>query len=228
MGLLVFIFLSLLPFPAQASPADNPPIDIIYDAGNPEASVGIIGEEILEVGAFYEKYEVIAFEPEAIILKDEEAEDFLKWLKEGTVSARALIRGRRYFMVKQMRAIDEAQHLYLQKFHDQYAPDINTLIDQGFLPDGFQDAVKQYYTFRIVRADLGKRLAIEAKRLPEYFAVAEPVDREKDPWYFSVDQLGQVRYAKSLRHVAWGPVWEYNGLNEEMPSTVINREGDET
>lgn len=224
MGVLVFLFFVCIPLRAEAALPENPPIDIIYDAGNPDASVGIIAEDVLEVGAFYDDYEIVAFEPEAIILKDEEAEDFLKWPKEGTVSSKALERGLRFFIVKQMRAIDAAQHLYLEKFHDGYAESISALIDQGFLPDGFQEDRKQNYTFRIIRAGLGKRRAIEAKRLPEFFAVAEPIHPEKDPWFFGVDQLGQVRYAKSLRGVTWGPVWEYNGLNEALPSTVITYE----
>ena len=110
----------------------NPPIEIIFDAGNPDASVGVIGEEVLEVGAWYENLQVIAFEPDAIILKEEEAEDTLKWLKEGAISTKALARARRFFVVKQLRAIDGAQHQYLAKFHDRYAADITTLINQGF------------------------------------------------------------------------------------------------
>lgn len=224
MGLLVFLFFTILPFSAQAAAGDSPAIEVIFDAGNSDASVGVIGEEILEVGTFYEGYRVVSFELEAIILKDEAAEDFLKWLKEGSISDKARLRARRLFVVKQLRAIDEAQHLYLEKFQNHFAPDINTLIDQGFLPDGFQETQKQSYHFKIMNAGEGKQLAVMSKKPPIFFAAAEPKDVEQDPWFFGVDQLGQVRYAKSMRAVPWGPVWEYNGLNEEPPSTVITYE----
>lgn len=210
----------MVPARAFASPS-GVPVEIIYDDGSPEASVGIAGNEILEVGSLYENYEVTAFEPAAIVLREQESEDYLIWHKEGTVSPRVLLHAQRLFLVKQLRLIYQAQQQYLEKYLDHYASDLRDLMDQGFLPQNFEKAEKLDYRFSIVQAGEAKRYTLQHRKEPLFWALAEPLKPRKSAYYFGVDQLGQVRYGRTRREVSWGPVWEYNQLNAVPSSDVI-------
>jgi hypothetical protein len=204
----VLIFLMLLAAPAYAVSLPEQNVAIIFDPGNPNASVGIVGHEMLETGSLQEEYEVIGFEKNAIIVKEQDTGDMIKWLPQGKVDRKILSRARQWFIVKQMRAIYEAQMRYVEKAEDHYAPHLKHLIDHGFLADGYEKSKKQGYKFRVAETGLTPKTAA-VKREPTFFAVAEPLDPEKDPYYFSVDHLGQVRFAPALNILSWAPVWDY-------------------
>ena len=189
-------------FPAQS-------VAVIYDAGNPDASIGIVGGDFLELGSWYEDFEVVGFDTKNIIVKEQTSFDAIKWPAQGKITRQILARARERFVVKQLRAIYEAQMRYCEKYEDSaFAPSLNDLINQEFLPDGFKKSAKQNYSFAIVSTGQTPRMAAY-KRQPTFYAVAKPLDPEKDPYYFSVDHLGQVRFAASLNNAAWGPVWDY-------------------
>lgn len=226
---MIFTFLFFLGGSGEAFgdslPGQN--VAVIFDGGNPDGSVGIVGQELLELGTVYENFEVIGFsggggsppaswragasggEPQAIVVKDLVSQDAIKWLEDGEIDPLILSRARRLFMAKQMRAIYEAQLRYRDLFGDHFAPDLKTLLDQGLLANGFSSgAQKQNYHFYIAETGQTPRLALWPRE-PTFVAVAEPLNPEEDPAYFSVDHLGQVRFAPSLNQLSWGPVWDY-------------------
>jgi hypothetical protein len=222
LALLIFLLTFLLPVQAFAAVENLKAVEVIYDPGNPEASVGIYGEDLLETGEIYEDYTVISFESNAIIVRDGLITEQEKWLKNGSIPEELERKARWLFIAKQMRAIHEAQIKYLEKFSDHYAPSLADLINQGLLTDGFIDDTKEGYRFEIKETGETKRMAPHYIRLPTFLAAAVPLDPEKDKLYFSVDQLGQIRYAHSKRQLTWGPVWDYNQVvNAKLPSRVI-------
>lgn len=209
MALLVALLLIFSPFAyAEEQAPESPLRSIVYDFGNPENSVGVMQGKLLEAGDCYEKYQVLTFNPDGIVLRDQETLDTVKWFVEGEVDPKWDTRGRNFFIVKQMRAIYEAEVHYLHEFKDHYAPDLETLIRQGFLADGFENWKKQNYTFQIIESGKKPGLFLHDERKEPFFrALASPDDSEN--LFFFVDQLGSVRFASTASQVAWGPVWEY-------------------
>ena len=207
----------------------HPSIAVIFDPGNPDASVGIVGQELLELGTLYENFEVIGFERQAIVVKELESQDAMQWPEGGEMEPKILFRARRLFMAKQMKAIYEAQLHYRDQFGDHFAPDLETLLNQGLLCNGFSakggepGAQKQNYRFYIAATGETPRLAL-LPREPTFFAVAEPLKPEEDPAYFSVDQLGQIRFASTLKALGWGPVWDYADRSGGPRSRVVSYE----
>lgn len=221
MALLILFFLFFLPHPLLAVTENIKDTAILYDAGEPEASVGIYGDDFLEVGTLYENYRVIGFEPNAIIVRDQTVGEQEKWVKNGRLDSKIRQQAKYLFVSKQMRLIYQAQMNYVEKFKDHYAISLNELIDQGFLNDGFRKGEKQGYRFKIEKTGDTKRMAPHFVREPIFLATAEPLNPEKDHYYFSVDQLGLVRYADTKRQITWGPVWDYNEVNAKVPTRVI-------
>lgn len=192
--------------PAAAAGMDLEPAGkIIYDVGEPLQSVGVIGTQIVEAGDLYRDYEVLTFEPDAIILRSTRDHSGLKWPVDprfspgGKLAQRAL----RTFIVLQMKAIYKAQLSYIEKFPGRYADNLEALIHQGFLADGFESWQKHGYGFEIseVKEEFGKD--------PTFLAVASPLEEMEGNLFFSVDQLGLVRMADTKTQAAWGPVWDY-------------------
>ena len=213
MALLTALLLILGGPAAWAEAVPDQQIAVIFDPGNPQASVGIVGKDLLEQGDLYEDFEVIGFEAGAVIVKDLANQDSMKWPQQGEVDAKIFRKAQQLFIVKQLRAIHQAQISYLQRFPGHYAPDLNTLWDQELLAGGFENDAKMNYHFRIAATGQTGRLAPHFIREPTFYAVAEPMNLDenpdKDSLYFSIDQLGQVRSAPSLTGVSSGPVWDY-------------------
>lgn len=216
-GLLVFF--SGAQVHAESFP--DPNVEIIFDAGNPESSVGILGDEILEFKTIYEDFEVVGFEKEAIVVKEFMSYDAVKWPRAGTIKPAVKNRARQLFIVKQLRAIHDAQMRYREKFENRFAPSLEILINHEMLADGFRKNRKQGYLFRIASVGESPKRAPHYTREPLYYAVAEPQNPEKDRYYFSVDQFGQIRFAPSLNNVAWGPVWDYADLSGGPPGRTV-------
>ena len=209
MALLTFLIFLLASPQAWAATFPEESVEVIFDSGNADASIGIVGENFLELGSYYEDFEVVGFDAKNIIVKEQMSFDAIKWPVKGKIPPKIKARARQRFVAKQLRSIYEAQMRYCEKYEDSaFAPSVRDLINQEFLPDGFQKSKKQNYIFKIVSTGQTPRMAAY-KRQPTFYAVAEPLNPEEDPYYFSVDHLGLVRFAASLNNVAWGPVWDY-------------------
>ena len=205
MALLALLFSLLFLFPSQNIDAsETSKVTILYDLGAPENSVGVIDGVLYESGDLYKNYQIMNFEPNALILEDMQTRDSLVLPGNELPEEEDVLKDAKHlFAVKQIRKIYEAQVHFL---HDQkeYASNIESLIEFGYLPDGFQDEVKQGYHFRIV--DSKK----EFNRDPEFQAVAEPEGGEESGlYYFFVDQLGIIRFGQTLYGASWGPSWDY-------------------
>ncbi len=220
----LLIFLMLLAAPAAGFAEDARPVlsSVIYDSGNPETSVGILNGEIFEVGDLYENFQVVNFERDAIVLKDQENFDNLKWIVAGeaAVDPELLKKAKSYFVVRQLREIHAAQIKYLKEFEKGYAPDLTTLIRKGFLADGFENDIKQGYFYRIAQTGETGRMAPHYVREPIFFAVAEPQQPEENGVFFSIDQLEVVRFSPTLYGVSWGPVWDYKDHSAQKKIVV--------
>lgn len=210
MALLIF-WVFFLTFNASAFAEEGLPgqsVKIVFDGGNPDASVGIVGEELLELNSLYEEYEVVGFEEQTLIVKDRLSDDRLRWPQEGEIDEKVYARARQLFTAKQMRALYLAQLKYRDQFGDRFAPSLNALLDQGNLHNGFDaEAQKQNYRFAIVQTGQTRKFALQPRE-PTFYAIATPLNPETDP-YFSVDQLGQIRFAPSLNMLSYGPIWDY-------------------
>lgn len=202
MAFLIAVFFLMNSCAARAE-NEHTLLAVLYDPGDPMKSVAILPDALLEAGSLYRNYRVISFEPDAVVLQEQVSGEHLKWVKEGEADENLVRRARNLFIVKQMKAVFEAQIAYLHHFGEGYAADLETLVRGGFLDDGFEDGRKQNYTFRI------QQIRSEFSKEPSFLAVAEPLELEKKDYYFSVDQLGLVRYADTLVQASWGPVWEY-------------------
>ncbi len=231
-GCINLVFLSLCVSPLQAQIFDVPsypkPVKILFDFGNPNASVAIAGNEILELDSLYEQYQVIGFEENAVIVRDVVSADLLKWFEEGKVNPKDFIKAKQLFIVKQMRAIYEAQVQFLHKYEQGYCASVQQLIQEEFLPNGFKANKKQNYEFEIKEVGQTRRLAPQYEKEPIFLAIAKPINRKKDPYFFSVDHLGQVRYAKDIDMVSWAPIWEYLNPLETTTSRPLKYEEDES
>lgn len=205
MALLIYLFcfLSFIQ-PVEASfPAEDVPRAVLFDSGGPQNSVGIMGKNFVEAGDDYEHYQVVGFEPRVILLKDYHTDEITKIPAEDRFNAKIIHEARHRFVVKQLRAIYKAQIAYIAKHGNHYAKDLDTLIYEEFLSDGFSLGIKQDYYFRIAETKA------EFKKEPVFFAVATPVKSIQPDLLFSVDQLGLVRYAETIVHLPWGPAWDY-------------------
>lgn len=211
LGALSFLMVMTVSVEGRAEEPRPVLSSVIYDSGNPEASIGIMGDEIFEVGDLYEGFRVISFESKAMIVKDQRNFDELKWLIAEDASPEAALfkRAKSYFIVRQMKEIYEAQLKYFKEYEESYSPDLLTLIQKGFLANGFENDTKHGYRYRIAQTGETGRMAPHYVREPVFFAVAEPVEPQEGDFFFSVDQLGQVRFSPSGSGVSWGPVWDY-------------------
>lgn len=196
----VWLSVALLPLSAGAAE----PVEILYDQGNPDNSIGIIGDEIYSLGDLYERYRISGFEPEAIVLENMETRDAAKLVRENkTIPESLKVLARHHYVVKQLKNIYAAQLEFRSKMEGGFAPAIEVLIVHGFLDDGFKDEVKHGYRFHIV--DTYEAYGQE----PAFSAVAEPEAATEPKKFFYVNQLGLVRSGDSLAHVSWGPAWDY-------------------
>ncbi len=190
--------------------ADLPLREVIFDPGTPELSVAVMGDQLLEMGDFYEGGKIIGFERSAVILKKLEADDAVKCLVSGKAAVDEKLHQRavHLFIAKQMKAIGEAQTAYWTKFGDTYAVDLGMLEKQGLIR-GFKDGIKQNYFFEV--GETGKtKPRVYFGNQPTFVALASPLEGSGGELYFSVNQLGEVRYGSNLFEASWGPVWEYN------------------
>ena len=201
----------------------EPLYEVYYDLGDPEKSVGIVGEKILSVGDVYRDLRVMNFEPNAIIYQSMRDDSGLKWPMESGQAISEKIRrdALRTYIAGQMKAIFDAQVLYYEKFAEGFAPTLEELIHQGFLADGFKDWKKFGYFFEIVETknEFGKE--------PTFLAVASPDDEIQPNPFFSVDQLGLIRVSDTRSQVSWGPVWDYMDRSGGPSSKAIQIPEDE-
>jgi hypothetical protein len=215
MALLVLSAILFAFSPVGTLRAEPPNVAVFYDPGNPENSVGIIGEEIYEAGDLYQHYRVLSFEPEAIVLEDLETRDSIKLFNEENEDLNPELKkkARHLFVVTQMKKIYEAQIQYFHDLDEGYAADLETLILKGYVPDGFTEAEKQGYIFRILEAKQ------ESGKEPTFQAVAEPGGTLKPDFYFYTNELGDIHYGETLESALWGPAWDYR----EHPVRGISR-----
>lgn len=205
LGLLLFFAVIL---PARIA---EPPVvvDILFDEANPLASVAIMKDEILQEGDFYRNCRIISFEPGAVVARENETEDTIKWIKEEGAKPRKGLRrtARHLFAVKQMKIIYETQVQYLSEFKNGFAEDLQTLLEKELLPDGFQDWQKLDYRYELIKSGFKRKLAADQKPEPYFYAVASPL--KKGDYYFAINELGVVRFSKDLSELSWAPVWDY-------------------
>ncbi len=203
----LFFSFFLIFFPTQSGESL---INVLYNKGNPQDSVGILGDELIEAGDVVGTLKVVLFEPDAIVFQDEKSQDMVKWTIRGSADTKLLQRARHLFVAKQMKAIYEGQMRYFHKFRESYAPSLDVLVRHGFLDGGFEDGVKQDYFFEI--SDLGetRKSTVTFKKEPTFTATAKPIHEEEGSFYFSVDYLGDVRYSTDPLQLSWAPVWNYN------------------
>ncbi len=215
MALLTLFFFFLWIPNLPAAEVETLPVTLFYDTGNANESVAILGPEILELGSRFERYEVIGFEPKAIVLEDEQTSEGMKIREKGQLGEVIQKDARHLFIVKQLRAIFRAQQAYFAKYGDHFAKDIATLIREELLPDGFEpDFLKHGYRFQVASTES------EYGKDPDFLATAVPDESLQQELFFSVDGLGQVRYAETLAQIAWGPVWDYSPV-EHTPNHFI-------
>ena len=215
--ILVFLAISL---PARA--AETPVVvTVLFDKASPSASVAIMKDAILQEGDFYRNCRVISFEPDAVVARENETEDTIKWLKsEGSKPRKGLRRKARcLFAVKQMKMIQAAQARYWEEFKKEFSPDLQTLVEQGFLPNGFSEWQKENYRYEMVRSGFKKKLAIDQKPEPYFSAIARPL--RKGDYYFTIDDLGTVRFSKNVSEISWAPVWDYSDQSGGPAKKII-------
>ena len=216
LSLLVFLAISL---PGRTA---EPPVvvDVLFDEANPHVSVALMKDAVLEEGDFYRNCRIISFEPGAVVVRENATEDTLQWVKtEGSKPRKGMRRKARHlFALKQIKMIYEAQVLYLKEFDNGFAPNLQTLLEQGFLPGGFaEDGQKLDFHYENMKSGFKKEMAIDQKPEPYFFAVASPL--RKGDFYFAIDELGTVRFSKNLSELSWAPVWDYadqSGLSRKV------------
>lgn len=217
----VFFICFFAAAPAWAEALSDAPLSqIIYDKAQPDLSVGVIEENLYQVGDLYEQGQILEFYPRAVIFKNLETFDTVKCpVFETKIDSQTRRRAVHFFIYKQMKSIYEAQVAYRHKFGDEYAPSINELVEQGFLR-GFDGGIKEGYEFTISEVTQTRRLAM-FPRQAAFWAVASPLDKESEYYYFSVNDLGEVRYSETRTGVSWGPVWEYNDPSQPPLKKII-------
>ncbi len=191
------------------------PKSVLYDLGDPQKSVGVIGNQLVELGSLFEDQEVAGFESGKIVLRNIETQEGTKWIADSKLEGEILKEARHLFVAKQMKTIFEAQQKFFAKYRDHFAPDLETLIHEEFLADGFEDqGLKQHYFFKIIEtsADFGKD--------PKFRALAAPEEDLQPELFFTVDELGLIRFAESESLALWGPVWEYSPIQKTKSEYV--------
>ena len=166
----------------------------------------IVNDQVLQFGDLYKGFRLIGVDYNGAVLEEAASREFYKYLENGEPSEVVDRRAKYEFIVNQMKAIHQAQVDYQQTQGKGFAPDLETLISQSYLADGFESYYQKHgYVFRVVETKeyYGKD--------PSFLAVAEPL--EEGDLYFSVDELGQVRTADTLAQIDWGPVWDYYEKN---------------
>lgn len=190
-------------------------LKVLYDRGDPVRSVVILENQVLQQGDLYGPYRLIGVDPDAIVLEDAASREFFKVVESGNIPEQTLRRARHQFIANQMKAIHQAQVDYQHFLGKGFAPDLETLIAEGVLADGFEPFYeKQGYVFRMAetREYYGKD--------PSFLAVAEPL--QEGELFFSVDQLGHVRTADTINQIRWGPVWGYLDRDAKVESVDIS------
>lgn len=220
MAVLIFLTFLLSNFVQNTYAEDTSKVKVLYDLGNPENSVGIIGEKFYQTGDLFENYRVLTFEPEAIVLEDLETRDSRKLLSHAAedIEDEIVKEARHLFAAKQLKALYKAEVCYLHDQGETYAPDIETLIRFGCLSDGFEDQMKQGYLFRIVEAKK------DFQKPPVFKAVAEPSQELGEDLFFYLDNLGDVHFGDSLFSATWGPAWDYANHSVKPISEYIGVE----
>jgi hypothetical protein len=215
--LLAFFFCAHT-YAAQVS--EYPLRDVIYDGSNPDLSVAVMGDELLETGDTYEGTKVIGFEPQAVILHRLETDEAVKCPVSFSPSPDLRRIAIQFFIFKQMKAIHEAQRAYWEKFGGVYAEDLETLVRHGFLK-GFETGRKQNYFFEIVETGRTRGTVLIPSEA-SYLAVAMPENPESD-LIFTVNRLGEVRTGVTRIEANWGPVWEYSDHLPKPRQEIIRK-----
>ncbi len=205
----------ILSGPLNAAPVSDAPLtEVIYDGTEPDLSVAVIGGELYQLGDIYEDSQILNFYPQAIILKNLATSESVKCpVFESPADAKIHQRALHLFISKQMKSIYDAQVKYSHRFGNIHASKLDTLVEQGLL-HGFKNGIKEGYFFEVTETGLTKRLAL-FPRQATFKAMAAPVQPVEGSFYFSVNHLGEVRYAENRFEASWGVVWEYND-----PTTV--------
>lgn len=208
----LFFFISVsLPLGFADKISDFPLREVLYDASDPDLSVAVMGHEVLAVGDVYRDTRVTGMEPNAVVLDSIATDDHIKCLvQENQAPDSDLHRlALNYFVYYQMKRIYEAQTAFWNKFGRTYAPDLETLVRQGFLK-GFENGSKLGYNFRIDELSETKDYTM-APRGESFWALASPQETGgANAPYFAVNQRGEVRTGATAGEARWGPVWEYS------------------
>ena len=193
---------------AAASLPEPKVVEIYYDMGNSKQSVAVLEDRFLEEGDLYnQNFRIIDFEPQAVIVRDQDTEDTLRWEKSGDgENSSWLMEARNLFAAKQMRAIYEAQVRYQGDMH-VFAPDLETLMRHGYLDDGFNSGIKIQHAFFIQEAGERRGPPPHYEDESYFYAIAEP--QEEGGLYFAIDAFGQLRFSPSRASVMDGPIWDY-------------------
>ena len=112
---------------------------------------------------------------------------------------------RHLFIVKQLKRIWAAEQEYFHKYPEEYAQDFETLIKQGFLPEGVFEASRKY-GYKLEFHPLSAR----QRQVPAFQILASPDPSIQPDHYFSVGPLGLVRFGESEFSSLWGPSWDYS------------------
>lgn len=220
MALLVFLAVWFLPASLSWAQFKEPATVVIYfDSGEAEQSVAIFDETIIRVGDIYGPYRVKSFSPEAVVMESVETRATFRFYVQGEPDEETARLARHRFIAHQMKLIHEAQMEHRQKQEDRFAASLEELIEKGFLADGFENGHKQGYRFEMVSTGESGRRAPLYETEPLFLAAARPVSVENG-LYFSVDQLGQIRYGDTEFLATWGPVWDYWDPGKPRQKTI--------
>ena len=206
MGAVIGFFIFCL-FSSQAF-ADYPEPKlkaVLFDRGDSRNSVAVLEDAAVELEDFYKNYQVVGFEPDAVIFEETLSREGVKFVQSSPQEPDEVLlkRARHLFVVRQMKVIYAAQMEYFHQYHEGFAPDLETLIKYGLLLDGFENGIKQEYSFQILES------SAEYQKEPTFMAMAAPVPALEPDYFFSVDQLGLVRFADTSSQIRWAPVWDY-------------------
>lgn len=219
MALLAAVFFILIPFRITPQ-GETSPVAIFFNPDAPEYSVGVIEDQIVEIGSIFEHYQVMLFDPDSILLEDLESQEKLRLPVSGDLNEKIKRQARHFFIVKQLKQIDEGQTRYFRKF-GYYAQDFESLTQTGCLNEGFHNA-KSGYEFRFEEIKKNKHSQ------PQYWILAAPLEEIRPDLFFSVDALGLVRIGDSADQALWGPAWDYEGQQDlEYEYLGVNKDYEE-
>lgn len=223
MVVLITLLLTLWTSPASAELAKAPWVEVIFDRGNSDQSVGLIGEEILGINDMYEWYKIHAFSVDAIVFEDQRNGERIKLPTSGSADSELKQIAVHEFIARQLKAIYKAQTLYYQE-RQVYADSLDLLIESNYLSDGFEDGEKKGYYFEILEVGKMKKHAMSVQNLPTFYAAASPLKEGIGNFYFSINHLEQVRYGENSFHTEWGAVWDYYENRKGIKSRYIGVE----